>query len=292
MRVLTYLNPDGTSIEFSNYPYMITNLSGIDSPPLALQEKFAPYQDGSTYIDGLFGARDITIEGAIASTPMDVAGMAAARRLIVKALNPKTGVGALTFMGNSGSFQIPAIPVSSPVFAYRDSTEPYQRFQVTFHAPSPYWMDVSDTVITLSYSGSYVTFPFAFAIGGSPFGSLGTINGQIINIDNTGDVSTPLTMVFNGPSVNPKIRNNTTGEYVQLNKELLVNEYITVYTAFGEKTVTYTSGGVTESAMQYLDLFSTFFSLMAGVNQLQFIDDGTKIGASVSVTYRKHFIGV
>jgi phage-related protein len=292
MRTFSYLNPDGATIEFSNYPYMITNLSGIDSPSLSIQEKFAPYQDGSTYIDGLYGARDITIEGAIASAPMDVVGMAAARRLIIKALNPKTGVGLLTFTGDSGTFEIPAIPVSSPVFAYRDSNEPYQRFQVAFHAPSPYWTDVSDTVLTLSYTGSYVTFPFAFAPGGSAFGSLGTINGQVINIDNTGDVATPLTMVFNGPSVNPKIQNNTTGEYIQLNKTLVAGECITVYTAFGRKTVTFTSGGTTISAMQYLDLLSTFFVLELGANQLQFIDDGTKIGASASVTYRKQFIGV
>lgn len=287
MRVLAYTNSNGQTLTLSQMPYLITKLSGIDSPKLALQEKFAPYQDGSTYIDALYQPRDIVVEGAISGSPVDLTAIATARRAIIAALNPKYGVGTLTYTWNGGTLSIPAIPVSSPVLPNKLSKEPYQRFQITFHCPDPYWRTVSATVVPIIYLGYSMEFPVEFLPGGILLSELGGIKGQTANITIVGDVPSPLTMVFYGPADNPKITNTTTGEFVRIVKTLTAVEAATVTTNFGNKTVTI--GGV--NAMQYLDLQSTFFQLQPGTNQLECWEDGENVGSTVSISYYDRYIG-
>ena len=290
MRVLTYTNPSGTTLTLSQTPYLITKLSGIDAPRLAVQEKFAPYQDGSTYIDALFQPRDIVVEGAISGSPVDLTDIATARRALVAALTPKSGIGTLTYTWDGGSFAIAAIPVSSPVLPNKLATEPFQRFQITFHCPDPYWRSVAATNLSVVYLGYSLEFPaggIEFVPGGILLSELGGIKGQMQNITIVGDVPSPVTLVFYGPADNPKITNNTTGEYIRIEKTLATGEAITVTTDFGNKTVTI--GGV--NAMQYLDLSSIFFLLQPGINQLQFDEDGTNVGSSAAITYYDRYIG-
>lgn len=287
MRTLTYTAPGGTAIVFGGADYAITSLTGESSPEFSPQVKSAPHQDGATYIDGLYESRDIVIEGAIVA----LSGVAAARRAIIAALNPKLGMGTLVFYNGTTSYQIAAIPVTSPEFKNKSYDDPYTRFQITFHCPSPFWQDITEESETVTYLGYELEFPTAgieMVAAGIMVSELGGIGGQVVNIDNTGDVDCPVTIVFYGPADNPKIINNTTGQYIRLVKTVAAGEAVQVTTEFGNKTVTI--DGV--NAMQYLDLSSTFFQLQPGTNQLEFIEDGTNSGSSATIAYRLQYIGV
>jgi len=295
MRTLVYTNANGLSLTLSSRPYMITKIDGLGSPGLGLQEKFAPYQDGSTLIDQLYQPRDLTVEFALAAVPSNLSGIATARRTIVSALNPKTGIGLLTFTNDYGTWQIPAIPASSPIFANRVSTEPYQQVQVVFHCPNPYWQSTTQSTASLSYLGSSLEFPAAgldMLAGGIEISSLGTLNGSVTNLTNGGDVDCPITLRFYGPATNPKVINNTTGFYIRIVKVVASGDYFEFNTTFGQKTVTMSISGTLSSGMQYLDLNSTFFQLQPGVNQLQFVDEGSTAGSTATIAYRTRYIGV
>ncbi len=295
MRSLTYTNPNGIIITLGAAPYVITKLEGIDAPEWDDLETKAPMQDGATDIGGSFQTRDITVEGALASVPQDMAGIYAARRLMILALNPKDGAGTLDLTTNSGTWRITAKPISSPAFASKDASDPYQRFQVVFHCPDPHWTDVSEMTSTLSEPGAGFAIPaagLAIPIGGFVVETVNTINGKSIIVINAGDVPCPVLVRFYGQTTNPKILNATTGEYIRIVKTIALGDFVEVNTAFGGKTVEISESGSVTNASMYLDLLSTFFQLAVGNNQITFSDEGAAAGSSATITYRNRYIGV
>ena len=295
MRSLVYTNPNGSTITLGAPPYVITSLEGIGTPDWDALETKAPYQDGATDIGGTFQTRDITIEGALASVPQNMAGIATARRLMVQALNPKDGAGTLDYTNDLGTWRISAKPISSPTFSSKDATDPYQRFQIVFHASDPCWTDVSYTVRTLTEAGAGLAIPAAglgIPVDGIAVELVATINGKSIVINNVGDVPCPVLIRFYGEAVNPKVLNATTDEYIRIAKTIALGDYVEVNTAFGAKTVVISESGVISNCSAYLDLQSTFFQLAVGNNQLRFSDDGVAAGSSATITYRNRYIGV
>lgn len=295
MRKLVYTNPNGLTLELGGAAYPITKLDGIDAPEWDDIETRAPLQDGATDLGGSFQVRDITVESAMAAVPQDMAGIYAARRVIMIALNPKDGAGTLDLTTDTGTWRIVALPIASPAFASKEANDPYQRFQVIFHCPDPHWTDIADTTSTLSEGGGGLAIPAAgigIPVEGLAVETVGTINGKSIIVVNDGDVPCPLCIKFYGETVNPKIINVTTGEYIRIVKTIALGDYVEVCTASGGKTVEISESGSVTNASMYLDLLSTFFQLAVGNNQLTFSDEGAAAGSSAVITYRNRYIGV
>jgi len=295
MRKLVYTNPNGLTLELGGADYPVTKLDGIDAPEWDDIEVKAPLQDGATDIGGSFQVRDITVEGALAAVPQDMAGIYAARRVITLALNPKDGAGTLDLTTDTGTWRITALPISSPAFAPKEALDPYQRFQIVFHCPDPHWTDVSDTTETLSEPGEGFAIPaagFAIPVAGFVVETMNTINGKSITVTNLGDVACPVLVRFYGQTTNPKILNATTGEYIRIVKTIALDDYVEVDTEFGAKTVKISESGSVTNASMYLDLLSRFFTLEPGPNQLTFTDEGSDTGSSASVTFKNRYIGV
>jgi len=295
MRSYLYTNPNGLTITLGPAPYFVEKTEGIETPEWENLETKAPLQDGTTDIGGNFAPRDITIEGALSAVPNDIVGITTSRRLMIQALNPKDGVGTLDYTNDAGVWRINAKPVGSPVFAPREAGEPYQRFMVTFRAADPHWMDVTATSETLTGEGSGLAIPAAgigIPVGGLAVETIATINGKSIIVENAGDVECPILIRFYGETINPKITNVTTGEYIRIVKTIAVGDYVEVNTAFGSKTVIISESGSITNATMYLDLLSTFFQLAPGNNEIKFTDEGAAVGSSAVITYRNRYIGV
>lgn len=66
MEMVTITNKHGESITLGNAaPYYLEILDGVGGVPINIESQKSPYQDGSTYIDSVFGDRSISIEGMI-----------------------------------------------------------------------------------------------------------------------------------------------------------------------------------------------------------------------------------
>lgn len=294
MRSITFTNSLGASITIGpDTDYIITSLSGIETAPLDLQTTKAPFQDGTTLIDQLLEPRTMVVEGAIA-IPKDLSAIATRRRALQTTLNPKLGPGTLTLTTDHGTKSISAVAAACSL-PNKLFSEPYQRFQLEFYSPLPFFTDTTGTTIDVSYVSSYFGFAasgFAFAAAGITLGSTGGVGGQTVDIDITGDVSSPLVVRFVGPATNPKILNQTTGEYIRCEIELIAGEYIEVNTAFGAKNVMLYQGSVLSNGMAYLDILTTFFQMIPGINRIAFYEEGTLPGSYAVITYRNQFVGV
>jgi hypothetical protein len=109
---------------------------------------------------------------------------------------------------------------------------------------------------------------------------------------NTGDVSAPFLVTFQGPSVNPRIINQNTLEYIRLNTTLAAADHFDVDTSFGNKTVILTQGGIVKNGIAFLDIGSTFFQLERGSNTVYYEDDAVLSTATASLEFTERYSGL
>lgn len=283
MRRLTYENSRGESIEFYQSPFLIESLTGIGEVDANLQSQKSPYQDGDTYIDSTLEPRYPTLEGVITETNLKI--IKEYRHQILRVCNPKLGLGKLTLEIDGDIKEIYGVLDGVPSFPERGNN-PHQRFMIVWKCPDPYWKDIEETNEPLaSWIGSF-EFPFEFPV---EFGE----KANRVTIENDGDAPAPVLIEFHGPASNPIISNETTGEFLKVNRSLSTGEVLQVNTAFGEKTVEIVAvNGTRTNVFNYIDPDSSFFHLLSGENDISFNSDDADISATVSIKYKKRYIGV
>lgn len=108
----------------------------------------------------------------------------------------------------------------------------------------------------------------------------------------TGDVPVPVILTFPGPASNPKVVKEETGEYIKINTIIAAGDSVVVNTAFGQKTVILTQGGVVKNGNAFLDIGSTFFSLDVGSNTVHFEEEDYIATATASMVYTERYTGI
>jgi Phage tail protein. len=290
MRILTFINSLGQSITFGGgSEYYITSLEGIDAPALNVFSQKAPFQDGSTYIDGLYDIRDINIQGGIAIA-QDLSAIQTARRNMLSVLNPKLGTGTLAYQNNNTTYKTTAfVYADGKIFPNKNANDAVQTYSVVFECPDPYWYDVTQSSVLLQDTVANTTFPITF----NPTIILSYYYGTTKIVNNTGDYTTPINIILYGPCTNPKIENLTTGEYIKITKTMVAGDLLEINTEFGNKTVYFTpiATGIKVSAMNLLNLGSTFWQLGIGNNSVQLSDDSSSTTDICTLYFSNRYIG-
>ena len=154
-----------------------------------------------------------------------------------------------------------------------------QRFDVNFFCPSPFFLDVFETVGKFLEVTPRLHFPLRIHVPGFLFSSLA--GGQMA-VENSGDAPAPLRMTIFGPCLNPSITNYTTGESIRILYDLRPAQRIEITTHFGNKRITLLDADGTQvNIMHHLDIDRpmSFFSLRPGLNLIKFgADIGEDIG--------------
>lgn len=280
MSKITYTNELGESVIFSDRPpFILENIEGLAGVDADIQTQKAPYQDGSTHIDTLLESRVLTLQVAIlASSRTDLYER---RSLLSGIFNPKLD-GTLRYENDYTAKEIPVRVDSGPV--YPSPKGNVQECLITLMAPMPFWLDITEQNYKLEDFVTNFRFPFHFPVRFATRGDTRTIL-------NDGDVPTPIEVEFRGHAVNPRIENNTTGEFIQVNREIPADYKLIIDTTFGRKRVSIVApDGIETNAFHYIDLDSTFFDLEVGENRLSFITDGGN--PEVYVYFKKRYVGV
>jgi len=286
MQKIIISNTDGETITLSNQaPYFLEKLEGAGEVAVAVESQKAPHQDGSTYMDNTLENRYLTLEGTIV-TRGDEKAVKEARGKMQRVLNPKAGEVVVRYQDK----EITALAESTPVFPGGQGNKGlfYQKFLLHLVCHQPFWLDtVAKTQPMAAWLGGLV-FPMEI----DPSMSFEE-TGDVVLIHNNGDVATPVEMEFNGPALNPKIENMTTGEYLRISRELQEGDKLLINTAFGEKKVVliHKTGGE-ENAFHWLDLESVFWSLKVGSNAVKYSADEGQEDATVLIKWQEMFVGV
>lgn len=282
MQRLTFTAANGQQIKMDTRPFRLLTLQGAGAIQADIQTQKAPYQDGTTYIEALLEPRSLLLEVAIMAENNE--RLYQHRRKLAQVFNPKLGPGLLRYEYDGGVKEIEAVAELAPEFPTgRDNRAPgFQRAILSLVCPSPFWMDnytVSEEIVT--WIGG-MRFPWRLP---SRFAMKGP---KIINIINRGDVETPVRIEFRGPATNPRVTNRATGEYIQINRELLSGDVLVITTDFGNKRVEING----QNVFNWIDQDSTFWQLDIGDNVIEYTSDDPVESAAVTISYRNRYVGV
>ena len=279
---MTYKNPKGEEVEFYLNPFLINSLEGIGEVEADTQTQKAPYQDGESYIESYLQPRFIDMEGQILKR--DKKEIREHRRIITRTVNPKYGLGRITFELDGETFVIDAVPEGIPSFPER-SMDVWQKFQVSWFCPDPYWRSTNNESKALqAYVGNFklpMTFPFM----------LGT-SGSSTTLYNDGDAPAPVQIEINGPITNPQIFNRTTGESMRINRTIDKGEVLRIDTTPGRKSITVEGADGVKQAFGHLDSESTLWKLATGENRIEHVADSGNRQAEVIVRWGNRYSGV
>lgn len=276
-------NKDGESITLGNQaPYFLEIFDGVGNVPVTIESQKAPKQDGSTYIDNTIENRAISIEGMIITrnNPNEVLEY---RRKMQRVLNPKLGEVTVTYYYGEQVKEIKAIVESTPIFPSSKGGKGlyYQKYLIQLLCHQPFWLDTYYESREMSYLMGGLNFRLFLP---TSFSNRGFKRKAI----NEGDVSTPVEIEFKGPATNPTVTNESTGEFIKVNRELGEDDILTVSTAFGEKYVRING----ENAFHYIDLDSVFWQLDPGENILSYQSNNDSIKTRVIVKWKNRYIGL
>lgn len=162
----------------------------------------------------------------------------------------------------------------------------HDKATISFYCQDPYWLDEEGQDIDIKSVKGGLQFPLSLA---NTFSKVSFYK----EIENHGDVESPVEIEYIGPATNPKITNETTGEYIQVNMEIGEKEKLVINTREGKETVNLITPNETLDMYNKIDLNSTFFKLIVGKNLIKYSSDIE--GAKDKVTikdYTNKYIGV
>jgi len=281
--LISFVNGSGETFDITG-DYVLSPKWDLGNANVVHQTSKAPYQDGETYIDTIFDPAnpilEFTIKGETRQEIFD-------RRLYVhRHFNPKLGIGTLKWTQEDGTiYCIDCIP-NKPVFPSGEGqSRTHQAVIIQLYAPNPHWYDPTQwESVMVGFSGGF-SFPFSFPLS---FGQVGTQ----IEVNNLGNIETPILVYLYGEVIDPVITNLTTDESIIIARTVDDGDILIINTAFGEKSAMVLSGGEYINAFEYVDPSSVFWKLQPGPNQLRYTVTSQGQNAQCRMYYYHRFSGV
>jgi hypothetical protein len=281
-----YKNAIG-EIELSlSRPYILNSVTGVGGLGVSVRKRKSPFQNGSTRKKSYFDDRDIGLTfTALTTSEQDNIKK---RREVQKIFSPNI-VSELIYKRGTYSKKVICCANSTPVLDNSDKSNQIQKFFVNLTAHDPFWIDLEKTGEMMSFSIASFGFELEVEEEGIELEMEGT-NRTILN--NEGDVSAPVEIIFKGPASNPKVANETTGEYIQVDQVLEDGEKLIINTEFGNKQVIYDNGYTQVNKFNAISIDSTFWQLEVGENKTTYtVDSGLDV-ANVVINFRNRYIGL
>lgn len=247
-------------------------------------------QDGCSSEDSLLDARVIKLQVTIRTKSRTK--LYELRRKIMRVINPKTynqdtgkrGELLIYYTNDYKKYRIYGKVEDSAEF--NDRKNNHDKCTISFYCQDPYWLDEEGQDIDIKSVRGGLAFPLSLA---NHFSLVSFYK----EVENFGDVEAPIQIEYVGPASNPKITNETTGEYIQVNMEIGEKEKLVIDTREGKETVNLITPHEIKDVYNNIDLNSTFFKLIVGKNLIKYSSDIE--GAKDKVTikdYTNKYIGV
>ena len=246
-------------------------------------------QHGNTPNNAMMEVFDGELIFIIPTATMNPEEIADARRKITDVCNPLNGIIKMTVTLNDGSIYNRDITFSSaPIFpiGFENRNRDWQRVQLMYSANNPFWY--AEEEIFESFQGVLPLFQFPFTTTTTTKVVFGTIIPSNIAI-NVGQVQAPVVIEIKGACVNPRIENETTGEFIAFkNLTMVASDVLKIDTTFGQKKVLLNNVNI----FNKLDYASTFFNLAIGENAIDFSDDSNATTTTIHFLYKNLYITI
>lgn len=287
---IIYENDRGHSVTIRYaLPYWLNQVIGLDGSNAMISSSRSVNQDGVTINNVSLPERQIQILGEIKGASKD--NLSLYRSQLLQAFNPKV-MGTLYYEYGYTKRKIRVQVGAAPSFAKSQGVYNVLSFIVDLVAPDPYLREYEDSDYILGTYEKGMTFPLTIPEGGIYISN--TDLYQTVNAVNAGDESCGIEVVFKalGEVVNPRLTNDDTGEFIQVNQTLQLGDVLTVTTHFLNKRAILNQGGVETNVFNWIDLDSTFLQLAVGDNNLSFDAYAGLDNLEITIKYTPRYLGV
>lgn len=270
-------------------PYFLIELAGLEPTQARPVTTRGPRQSGSTLRDVTVGERTVALTVLVrASSLAELWGLRAelARACAVEPRpDPSDPTPGLLTVERDGmeALEIEAVPTVGPKLS---PTGPLSvEADLEFFCADPYWREQADAGFTLGTQGGLqlpITLPMeiaSFNVGRE--------------IDNGGDVRTPMLARIYGDITDPSLTNALTGEVLAFTGRIPPGDYLEVWTGYGQKSVTYvTADGTRTGAMGRVNLSSAKFWQLRPGTQTVALGSSLNAGGYAVIFWRQRYAGV
>lgn len=268
---------------------LLSHIEGLGHPGASSQKSQGVVQDGCNAEDALLDNRVIKLEATIRTQNREK--LYELRRKIYRIINPKTynkstdkrGELLLYYTNDFKKYRIYA-RVEEQV-DFKERKHHHDKSTISFLCVNPYWLDEKDTLADIKSVKGGFKFPLHLS---TTFANVSFYK----NVINEGDVETPVEIEYIGPATNPRITNETTGEFIQVNMEISEKEKLVINTAEGYETVNLITPNRIMDVYNKIDLNSTFFKLIIGKNLIKYSSDVEGAKDKVSMVFSNKYVGV
>lgn len=293
MQQLKYVIPNGNPNNPSDFvilkfaqPYILETLKGVSGLEKTVISSELAGVDGSA-------VQHIRAEPRIVEATAFVYGtskeeMYANRLKLISMLSNTREAGKLYYINDHITVVIEAYPMLSGDFIERIKN--YNKCSVKFYCPYPFWSETEQQIIQMEYEilKDVFSFPLAFE---------DTVcfaeNRTSKTIYYNGSVPCPVTLTLLGNVLSPVIKNETTGEQIEVaDVELSSGDTLTINTKKGSKSVILYKNGETSNAFNLVTTASVFWQLQPGRNVISFTSSKGNTASVLIVTYTNLYEGV
>lgn len=278
------------SVGNPNEDILLSHIEGLGHPGATSQKSQGVNQDGANSEDSLLDPRVIKLDVTIRTQNREK--LYELRRRIFRVINPKTynqetgkrGELLIYYTNNYKKYRIYGKVEDSAEFNERKKNR--DKATISFYCQDPYWLDEKGVDLDIKSVRGGLKFPLSLP------NKFATVSFYKI-IDNKGDTEAPVQIEYTGPALNPRITNQTTGEYIQVNMEIGEKEKLVIDTREGKETVNLITPHEIKDVYNNIDLNSTFFKLIVGKNLIKYSSDieGAKDMVRI-IDYTNKYVGV
>ena len=266
-------------------PYKLIDIEGIEKSEFELNLVSNAQYDGSIVISKRLKNRPVSIVVDYRGVNKEIE-----RQKLISFFNPKnSGILLITYGNIERAIKYEVEDFNCKLVNINDDLT----FKVDFICPNPYLRNILEFKVNIALWKGQFKFPLIIPK------DIGIIAGLrepslIVNVNNTGDVECGVIIEFKalGTVNKPSLLNVNTGEYIKINKSMVVGEIIRVNTNIGSKKATKVLKGVETNILNYLDLNSTFLQLDVGDNLFRYDAEENLNNLEVSIYYNPYYLGV
>lgn len=268
-------NARGEVLDLSADPRFVPILTGTGPPAATINRAKIATADGSRFNSSTVDERNLLLTIYI---QRDVAR---ARLTLYKYIATKAYIKVY--------YQADGLDVWAEGYVETAEVDPWsmeESMQVSIVCPQPYWSDVAETYTDASNTETLFEFPFSIGSEGMELSTRNESNTTFIQ--NNGHVDTGVIFLLEAKtrSLQPRIYNLSTGEYIGFYVDMLVGDRLLINTADGSKSVVLIRDGVETNYINTIMEGSKWLKMAVGQNEFTYTADEGVINLGIYHTNR------
>jgi hypothetical protein len=272
-------NGRGEVLDLSADPRYEPVLTGVGPVGATINSSKAGTADGVRYNSSTVGARNLLLT---VDLQRDVAR---ARQTLYKWLVPKQYIKVY--------YEADGLSVCAEGYVETAEVDPWtqgQNLAASIICPWPYWLDVAETYTNASHVDPLFEFPASIPAEGVELSTKDLTRSTLVH--NSGTVEAGITFELKATlrSLQPRIYNLTTGEYMGFYVDMEPGDVLRVTTAEGNKRVILLRDGVEHNAINTVMEDSGWPKLAIGVNEFSYTVDEGEI--ALGIYHTNQYVGV